>query len=73
MQGILHVRITADGQRSQQNGHLEKEKGEEADGPKRRWRDDMDEKAEETWTHTASDRMKWKGLWKPSASSGMNG
>lgn len=42
-------------------------------GPKRIWRDDVEEKAGKTWLHVASDRMIWKGLRRSSASSGING
>ena len=41
--------------------------------PKRRWRDGIEEEAGKTWAHIARDRMKWKELWRPSASSDKNG
>ena len=41
--------------------------------PKRRWKDDIEEKVSNTWTHMAQDRPVWKQLWRPSASSGMTG
>ena len=41
--------------------------------PKRRWRDDIEEAVGSQWMRTAQDRSAWRGLWRPSASSGMNG
>ena len=38
--------------------------------PKRRWRDDVEEKAGITWMGKAQDRRKWKHLWRLPASSG---
>ena len=41
--------------------------------PKRRWRDDIEEAVGSQWMRTAQDRSAWRKLWRPSASSGMNG
>ena len=41
--------------------------------PKRRWREDIEERAGGTWTHMAQDRSAWKQLWRPPASSGVTG
>ena len=41
--------------------------------PKRRWRDDIEEAVGSQWLRTAQDRSAWRKLWRPSASSGMNG
>ena len=41
--------------------------------PKRRWRDDIEEAVGSQWMRTAKDRSAWRKLWRPSASSGMNG
>ena len=41
--------------------------------PKRRWRDEIEEKAGSAWTHVAQDRQEWKQLWRPPASSGVKG
>ena len=40
--------------------------------PKRRWREDVEEKAGTAWTRLAQDRLAWKQLWRPPASSGVN-
>ena len=39
--------------------------------PKRGWRDEIEEKVGNNWMRTAQDRVEWKQLWMPSASSGM--
>ena len=41
--------------------------------PKRRWRDELEEDMGTTWMRKAQDRVMWRNLWRPSASSGMNG
>ena len=39
---------------------------------KKRWRDEIEEKAGSLWTRMAQDRQAWKQLWRPPASSGVN-
>ncbi|MEE4247402.1 MAG: reverse transcriptase domain-containing protein [Kangiellaceae bacterium] len=39
---------------------------------KRRWRDEIEEKAGRMWTRAAQDRRAWRQLWRPPASSGVN-
>eukprot|EP00914_Ancora_sagittata_P021713 GHVO01043076.1.p1 GENE.GHVO01043076.1~~GHVO01043076.1.p1 ORF type:complete len:186 (+),score=14.28 GHVO01043076.1:383-940(+) len=41
--------------------------------PKRRWRDQIEEKTGITWMQTAQNRVEWRRLWRPSANSGVNG
>lgn len=41
--------------------------------PKRRWRDELEEKFGATWMRRARDRVEWRRLWRPSANSGVNG
>jgi len=41
--------------------------------PKRRWRDDIEEKAGSRWMRRAQDRKAWKEMWRPPASSGVIG
>ena len=41
--------------------------------PKRRWRDEIEEEVGKTWMRIARDRVAWKRLWRPSASSGVTG
>jgi len=41
--------------------------------PKRRWRDEIEEKAGCAWMRRAQDRKAWRKLWRPSASSGVTG
>ena len=38
--------------------------------PKRRWRDNIEEVAGNTWMRKAQDRRVWRVLWRPPASSG---
>ena len=40
--------------------------------PKRRWRDEIEEKAGSLWTHVAQYRRAWRQLWRPPASSDVN-
>ena len=40
--------------------------------PKRRWRDEIEEKAGSTWMQRAQDRNAWRRLWRLPASSGVN-
>ena len=40
---------------------------------KRRWRDDFEEVGSSQWMKMAQNRSAWRELWRPSASSGMNG
>ena len=48
--------------------------GKRAKGkPRRRWRDEIEEKAGSMWMRDAQDRDVWKEVWRPSASSGVNG
>ena len=42
-------------------------------GPKRRWRDNIEEVGSSQWMGVAQNRNAWRELWRPSASSGMNG
>ena len=42
-------------------------------GPKRRWRDNIEEVGSSQWMRVAQNRSAWRELWRPSASSGMNG
>jgi len=39
--------------------------------PKRRWRDEIEEKVGNSWMRVALDRVAWRQLWRPSASSGV--
>eukprot|EP00795_Rhopilema_esculentum_P008762 gene8762-biopygen9749 len=41
--------------------------------PKRRWRDEIEQKAGSTWTQSAQNRDEWRKMWRPSASSGVTG
>ena len=41
--------------------------------PKRRWRDNIEEVGSSQWMRMAQNRSAWRELWRPSASSGMNG
>ena len=41
--------------------------------PKRRWRDNIEEVGGSQWMRVAQNRNAWRELWRPSASSGMNG
>ena len=41
--------------------------------PKRRWRDELEEKFGAAWMRRARDRVEWRRLWRPSANSGVNG
>ena len=41
--------------------------------PKRRWRDNIEERGGSGWMQVASNRNEWKRLWRPSASSGVTG
>ena len=41
--------------------------------PKRRWRDEIEEKAGSAWMRRAQDRKAWRKVWRPSASSGVTG
>ena len=41
--------------------------------PKRRWRDNIEEVGSSQWMRVAQNRSAWRELWRPSASSGMNG
>ena len=41
--------------------------------PKRRQRDEIEEKIGATWMQRAQDRVEWRKLWRPSANSGVNG
>ena len=40
---------------------------------KRRWRDSIEEVGGSQWMRVAQDRSAWRELWRPSASSGMDG
>ena len=58
----------------QENNGMDTKRGNRIKGrSKRRWRDDIEEKAGSTWTRVAQDRQAWKQLWRPPASSGMTG
>jgi len=39
--------------------------------PRRRWRDDIEERAGSGWMQLARDRREWRRLWRSSASSGV--
>lgn len=41
--------------------------------PKRRWRDDIEERGGSGWMQVARNRKEWKDLWRPPASSGVTG
>ena len=41
--------------------------------PKRRWRDNIEEVGSSHWMREAQSRSAWCELWRPSASSGVNG
>eukprot|EP00795_Rhopilema_esculentum_P010354 gene10354-biopygen12941 len=41
--------------------------------PKRRWRDEIEQKAGSTWTQSAQNRDEWRKMWRPPASSGVTG
>ena len=41
--------------------------------PKRRCRDNIEEVGSSQWMRVAQNRSAWRELWRPSASSGMNG
>ena len=41
--------------------------------PKRRWRDEIEEKVGNNWMRVALDRVAWRQLWRPSASCGVTG
>ena len=41
--------------------------------PKRRWRDEIEQKAGSTWTQSAKNRDEWSKMWRPSSSSGVTG
>ena len=41
--------------------------------PKRRWRDSIVEVGSSQWMRVAQNQSAWRELWRPSASSGMNG
>ena len=41
--------------------------------PKRKWRDEIEEKVGNNWMRVALDRVTWRQLWRPSASSGVTG
>ena len=41
--------------------------------PKRRWRDDIEKKAGYAWMQRAQNRIAWREMWRPPASSGVNG
>ena len=41
--------------------------------PKRRWRDEIEEKAGSAWMKRAQDRNAWRMVWRLSASSGVTG
>ena len=41
--------------------------------PKRRWRDDIEQKAGSKWMQVAQNRKEWKRMWRLSDSSGGTG
>ena len=48
--------------------------GKRAKGrPKRRWRDNIEERGGSGWMQVAKNRSVWRRLWRPSASSGVTG
>ena len=42
-------------------------------GRRWRWRDEIEKRAGKTWMQEEQERVEWMKLWRPPASSGMNG